>query len=208
MSDLQTLWFTSDLHLSHDAILKHQPWRSRQYGDIATHDAKIIDRINECVREKDVLWVLGDFAFFDHAEHFSKLRCNQIHLIRGNHDRASESQYKRWGFQSVRDLKKLSRFAPYSAHHHDIPDIILCHYAMHTWVKAVHGAYHLYGHSHGSFGWLPGRRMDVGWDVWAGPVSLETVHDVLGSVQCHGAADHHPRTVSPSDNPYWELATL
>ena len=42
---------------------------------------------------------------------------------------------------------------------------VLCHYAMRVWNRAHHGAWHLYGHSHGKLPEAPTTlSMDVGVD--------------------------------------------
>ena len=43
---------------------------------------------------------------------------------------------------------------------------MLCHYAMRVWNRAHHGAWHLYGHSHGKLPEAPtSLSMDVGVDT-------------------------------------------
>ena len=49
----QKIWFTSDTHISHKAILKHCPERAKvggfEIGDVEAHDKWIIDIWNKTV---------------------------------------------------------------------------------------------------------------------------------------------------------------
>jgi hypothetical protein len=68
-----------------------------------------------------------------------------------------------------------------------------------VWNKAHYGAFHLYGHSHGS---LPpqGRSHDVGTNVWDyRPVTLAEVKerlDALGLLESYGV--HHGQEATPA----------
>ena len=64
----------------------------------------------------------------------------------------------------------------------------MSHYAHRTWRNSVHGAFHLYGHSHGDLPGL-GRSMDVGVDAndYA-PISIAAVVEKLSVA---GITDHH-----------------
>jgi hypothetical protein len=55
--------------------------------------------------------------------------------------------------------------------------VVMCHYCMTVWPSSCHGAWHLYGHSHGRIRELPDvPRCDVGVDVWDfAPVPWEAV---------------------------------
>lgn len=53
-------FYTSDTHFCHDRILQMQP---RPFTSIVEHDEHIIERWNSVVREQDIVYHLGDFAF-------------------------------------------------------------------------------------------------------------------------------------------------
>jgi len=176
-----TIWFTSDFHLNHTAILTHQSLRGKLFGiDILAMDAAIIDGINACVDRNDELWILGDFCWqaakAGHYRH--RINCRQIHVVQGNHDANSLRKYV-----STMALMEYRKFGDIKIH--------MSHYPLASWRAREHGSIHLYGHSHGTMEkaletmW-PGRRsMDVGMDEayrhlseWR-PFSLEEIKEIL-----------------------------
>jgi hypothetical protein len=64
-------------------------------------------------------------------------------------------------------------------------DITMCHYGMRTWASSIHGAYHLYGHSHGRLSEPKGMlAFDVGVDVWDySPVPWEVVLEKMKRIK-------------------------
>jgi calcineurin-like phosphoesterase family protein len=129
-------------------------------------DEELINQINSMVMANDILYHLGDFAmpgkhsYFSRCrEYRSRIKCNNVILIWGNHDEPSLQDL----FSATYDLKKISV-------DHLAYKIIACHYAMATWDGSHRRNVHLYGHSHSEAeAWLnrimPGRRsMDVGVD--------------------------------------------
>ncbi len=119
-------WFTSDTHLGHTNIIDfcHRPfWKSletcqlcagtgrRTVGrmgeqdclppDVHAHDEALIAKWNNVVAPDDVVYHLGDFAFgnFKKITEYAERLNGQKTLIRGNHDRLSDSQYRRMGFR-------------------------------------------------------------------------------------------------------------
>ena len=66
--------------------------------------------------------------------------------------------------------------------------IVLCHYALRVWDRSHHGAWHLYGHSHGN---LPsqGRSFDVGVDCHGfRPLGLDAVAQKMRALEADLAA--------------------
>lgn len=138
-------------------------------------DSVLIEKWNEVVGKRDIVYHLGDFAFAN--EKFIRTLIQklngQIFLIRGNHDRFSPRKYLEWGIKWVGDYKRINIGRQ---------KVILSHYAMRVWDCKHHGSYMLYGHSHGcledddKFG----RTMDVGVDSNNFyPYSYETIHSRL-----------------------------
>jgi calcineurin-like phosphoesterase family protein len=70
--------------------------------------------------------------------------------------------------------------------------VVLCHFAMRTWNKSHKGAFHLYGHSHGSLPDDPNAlSFDVGVDCWGyQPVSWEQVKSKMAK-KTYKPVDHH-----------------
>jgi calcineurin-like phosphoesterase family protein len=134
------------------------------------------DLINRDVGEKDVLWILGDFAYPKHNNvkeivelyrfYRNRFNCRNVHLIWGNHDPdidtgARKAIEKEGIFSSTADLRTIWI---------DNQAIMLSHYAMAIWRNKHYSAFNFYGHSHSNAeDWLesimPGRfSIDVGVD--------------------------------------------
>lgn len=130
-------FFTSDLHLGHGNIIRHC---SRDFGTVAAMDAGIIAAINALVTHRDILWVLGDFAFRgrDPCHYRQQINCPDVRLILGNHDRRVRSM--KAGFRQVSDVAEISVGGQ---------RIWMSHYAHRSWPASHRGSWHLYGHSHG-----------------------------------------------------------
>ena len=84
-----TVYFASDLHLGHTAILA---FAQRPWGSIEEHDAAIIENINATVGRNDRLYILGDFTMRlqtrDVQPYLDAIRCRNRWLVVGNHDKA------------------------------------------------------------------------------------------------------------------------
>lgn len=83
-------WFIADSHFGHANIIRYC---NRPFHNINEMDTTMLNNINEVVKEDDVLWHLGDFAYGRDAtiNHIKwtrrQIRCKNIHLIAGNHDK-------------------------------------------------------------------------------------------------------------------------
>lgn len=153
-----TIYFTSDTHYGHAKIIQYS---KRPFKSVQEMDEALIENYNKVVKQGDQVYHLGDFSFADPTKYFNKLN-GQKHLILGNHDDFRRQKVLSWNWiKNSYDLK------------FDRNTIVLYHYGQRVWNKMHHGAYHAYGHSHGT---LPphGRSCDVGVDCWNyTPVSLE-----------------------------------
>lgn len=84
-SSEQGIWFTSDLHFNHHNIIRfcNRPWSN--VGDM---DEALISNWNSVVKDDDIVFNLGDFAFAPSSkwkEYLSRLNGRHI-LILGNHE--------------------------------------------------------------------------------------------------------------------------
>ena len=185
------IWFTSDTHFNHENVIEHS---QRPFSSLKEMETALIDNWNSVVARGDVVYHLGDFALSWGAKHaetidniLSSLNGNKI-LIRGNHDRKEVYNNKRWS--AVFDLKEIKV---------DIGEavrkkITLCHYSMRTWPSMHHGAWMLFGHSHGNLPDPGGLTMDVGVDCWDfKPISIETVKGFMANREPL-LLDHHQKT--------------
>ena len=152
------IYFTSDLHLGHRAIISMQ---NRPFADVEEMDRTLIDNYNAMVHKDDTVYILGDIAHHMHVEDVNKIieRLNgRKILIRGNHDK----KYDRGLFEEIRDFKEVSL----NGH-----SFSLMHYPMLEWPKSFHGSIMLHGHIHSDESYnLKNRengilRYDVGVDA-------------------------------------------
>ena len=93
------LYFTSDTHLGHESVIAY---KQRPFSNVEEMNDRLIQNINDTVGMNDELWILGDFAYKVRKEDVrhlrNRIRCKQVHLVMGNHDK----DYSHDGiFQSV-----------------------------------------------------------------------------------------------------------
>lgn len=146
-------FFTADSHFNHKKLPLF-PTRLKFTCD--SWEDYMIEKINKKVSSKDRLYVLGDFVVGKIGDLFrirKKIVCNDIWIIRGNHD------------LSMGQLRSLF------CHVHDTLEIkikeipcFLSHYPHMAWPKSHYGSFHLHGHMHDqrSLYWdeiWPDRRM-------------------------------------------------
>lgn len=156
MKNKTKTYFTADWHLFHANIIKYC---HRPFSNTGEMNQTILDNLNEKVAEDDWLYFLGDMAFVRDARllrnWLDKLRCKHVCVLKGNHDRTTYEVRDR--FQWYKDFAEINV---------EGQSITLCHYAMRVWNKSHHGAWHLYGHSHGTLPDDPNSlSIDVGIDT-------------------------------------------
>ena len=185
-------FFASDHHFFHANILKYA---DRPWNNVWMMNEALIERHNSVVTNKDIVYFIGDFAFTSNEDDIVNIiqRLNgEKHFIAGNHDKTMFKE---------RIMKQFNSFtkAPYKEIYVQDSDarggkqsITLCHYAMRVWNKSHHGAFHLYGHSHGSLPDDPNSRsFDIGVDCWDfTPISYEQVKKVMAKKNWK-PIDHH-----------------
>ena len=199
------VWITSDTHYSHKNICRGVTnWRmpdgsipesqTRPYDTIERMNAAIVNNINSCVGQDDILIHLGDWSFggFENIEEFyNRLICKNIHLVLGNHDHHID--------RNRGDVRKLFLSVNwFEQFEYQGETIEMCHYPISSWNSLRKGRIHLHGHCH-----LPhskkisnGRRMDIGMDGHPDfePYELKEVIKLLKKRQIGsemGADDHH-----------------
>lgn len=181
------IWFTSDLHFGHRAVIKYA---GRPFRDVEEMDSALIERWNDRVQRGDTVYLVGDVSFHKPARTEAILYglVGNIVLVRGNHDKSLKgSLLKR--FASEHDM--LTVKVPDPDAEGGVQRIVLCHYALRTWDRMHHGAWHLYGHSHGTLDPNWGRSMDVGVDEHGyAPISYEEVKAEMMR-KAFKAVDHH-----------------
>jgi calcineurin-like phosphoesterase family protein len=164
-----TTWFTSDQHFGHAGILKHCP--DRPWDDVQEMNEALIKNYQEVVSPGDIVYIIGDFAFKDHAKILRRLP-GQKHLIVGNHDwdktgRISQRRQEeliKAGVAWVKDSYLLR--IPANTVDGEPQWAWLAHYAHRSWPRMWKQSWHLYGHSHGNLPDAGNLSTDVGVDCW------------------------------------------
>lgn len=103
------IWFTSDTHLGHKNIITYckRPFVTADgQPDVDLMDTVLIGNWNERVRDEDIIFHMGDFAFGGASRiraYAEQLKGRKI-LLRGNHDRHNDKLYRDIGFEVHRSL--------------------------------------------------------------------------------------------------------
>jgi len=166
------IWFTSDTHFSHANILKHC---NRPFSSVEAMDQDMASRWNSTVGKDDTVYILGDFAWKNHAHWIHALNGNKI-LVFGNHDKMAESVYrsftKVYGGPKQPGICQNTLGGKY---------MVMCHYPLYTWNGRWHDSVCLSAHTHGRY--RPARPgetsggliLEVGWDLYGRPIELQEV---------------------------------
>lgn len=170
------VWFTSDTHYDHGNIcLGTTNWDTstkrgldavRNFPDLRTMNYALVNGINSVVGQDDYLIHLGDWSFggFEKIEEFrSKIICNNVILMIGNHDHHIE-----------RNKENVKSLFTKVTHYEELvitnsvkstsENFVLCHYPITSWNRQRKGSMMLHGHQHlkGQDRFGEGKRMDVG----------------------------------------------
>lgn len=145
----------------------------------------MLSNLNDVVKENDILYHLGDFAFGEedrYKYYRDRIKCRNIQFLCGNHDKV-QPYMLRYLFNWVGDYIEIK-------HNHE--KIVMSHYAMLTWNKSHRGSYMLHGHSHGSLTYPYKQRIkDVGVDTNNfKPYLLDDVLKELSLIEPY-SPDHH-----------------
>jgi calcineurin-like phosphoesterase family protein len=191
---MSKIYLTSDSHFQHTNICgpKLSKWSKgyRNFDSLESMDTAIIDSYNSCVQPDDIIYHLGDVFMGQVLQNASRIlgriKCKTIHLVYGNHDKAiQKSDYLQGLFTSVQSYKEIR--------HKGI--LITCfHYPMSTWNEDGKGSLHAYAHCHGSYT-HPGRAIDVGWDCFHRPISIDEFTE-LALAKPVNIVGHHTSTTS------------
>lgn len=162
-------FFTADSHFGHANIIKHcdRPFINPTYPDLGKDTDKrrwdvdgmdefMIQQWNSVVEPNDIVYHLGDVGYKCKQSKLEEIRRRlkgQIFLVPGNHDKVALQMNRAWTI--LPQCHEITIGSPKQR-------IILCHYALRTWNKSFHGAWHLYGHSHGT---LPEDPLSLSFDV-------------------------------------------
>lgn len=184
---MSKVFFTSDHHFGHDNIIKYS---NRPYRDISEMNRDLVERWNSVVGDKDVVYHLGDFTLgkLHNAAYYIQQLNGDIRFVHGSHDRWDDSKPELYSRSGLR-ISHLGGL--YAVRGVDELPIVLCHYAMLRWDRSHHGAFHLFGHSHGHLENPAPRSMDVGVDCTNFyPITFD---EVLARIGNQEASENHGR---------------
>lgn len=104
----------ADTHFGHSNIIKYC---NRPYSDVDEMNEDLVRRWNSVVGKRDVVYVLGDFAFGREAiQKYASLLNGTKYLVKGNHDSYTNQFYRDCGFREVYDKPILLDFLIFSHH--------------------------------------------------------------------------------------------
>lgn len=168
------LHFTSDLHFFHENVIQYT---NRPFECIHDMHEGLIFNWNSQVSEDDDIWVLGDFSFGNKAETASivaRLK-GRKHLVKGNHDKHSDSAYQAMGFQTVvrEAVIKIAGKRFRLSHYPPSPPESITHLLEPKDLRyidrrpSLHGVeFVMHGHTHSTWCQKDGRAIHVGVDAW------------------------------------------
>lgn len=178
------IYFTADWHVFHKNIIRYskRPFKSlEEMADV------LIENTNKKVPVNQTLYILGDFSYgsFDETkELFKRIKCKNVILVKGNHDRMKPVDYQKIGFKHVFDYAEVK---------YEKKLYCLSHYPYLTWRNAHRGSRMLCGHSHSSLNHLHDQttRLDVGVDCFNfTPVSINEIEEIMKD-RVYSKIDHH-----------------
>lgn len=166
------IWFTSDIHFGHKNVLrfckKRQEKMNIDLDDIdfdEKHRIYLIEQWNNTIAKKDVVYILGDFSFYNREgtrRILEKLN-GKKHLILGNHDKSCKGLENY--FESVSQIKTVD----FKKHEYSFLDenfiVEMCHYPIFSWNRRQHGSVMIHGHTHGSCDQINKQSKELRVDV-------------------------------------------
>jgi len=157
-----SVYITSDLHLGHKLASEN-----RGFGSIKEHDDAVLESISSVVNKRTLLWVLGDVAMDrDALLRFKEIRCRKK-LVAGNHD-DYHSDYNNI-FENIYGMTKYKKM--WLTHCPIHPQ------EMYRCLANIHGHIHKGGNSPE----LELPYLNVNWDYWRRPLSLDEIKAMVES---------------------------
>lgn len=150
-------YYISDIHFGNEALLIPQDGNetrkgTRPFPSVEEMNEKIIENINDCCTDEDILYIIGDIAQFYNVEESIELLkrlAPKLVLVMGNHDKSMiaalrakdlEAAFKSLFERIVSGDSLLIRDGKY--------DLFLSHYPVIEWDGYYKGRYLFYGHVH------------------------------------------------------------
>lgn len=176
-------FYWADLHLGHEKIIELS---ERPFKSIKEMDEYYLDRINSKVGVRDRLFVVGDLANDKIPLYRPRIKCKQVCLMLGNHDKLGINNKI---FHITKDIYTYKYEDDYLKQ-----DIVLCHYPFKEWNKMWSGSWSLHGHCHGMVHEPHEFQLDVGVDPFPdGPLSFYEVYEIMKQKRIAWLRHHGPR---------------
>ena len=145
--DSKKIYFTSDTHFNHEAIIKN--FIFRPFKDVQHMNEELIKRWNEKISDDDIIFHLGDFSLNSRSE-ITKWILESLngvkYLVSGNHER--DILRKAWTKKYFKEIKDILDITVLDNNKEQ--KITMCHYPMLSWYQSHRGSWQMYGHQHGS----------------------------------------------------------
>jgi len=219
-TDNHKVYLSSDFHLNHSPKWPIPIWKMRGFSLVDEMNNAIIGSVNNSVRPDDSLLFLGDITLncseFQFEGFISRILCQNIYVIWGNHNSPSWNLYKRevnnWFSKMSGDNRVSIGFVHDENFQHEIypfryknlvfignyvkvsvdyQKFILSHYPIHSWEDMKNGRVLCYGHQHCENNPDGGRRLDVGWDRDRRPYSSDEVWNKMLKIPIMSDGGHH-----------------
>lgn len=216
-NERKKLFFSSDWHNYHNPIHWKEPiWKTRGYKDHIESLNDVANKINNRVKEDDILFFLGD-GFLNATDGqvqdwFYRINCQNIQFIFGNHESNTYRMYREemketqsfsdvedeieiYPYKMQRSLTNVTFLGNYQEIQVGKQRISLSHFPFHVFNKSHKGAWALSGHSHNTDktrnpDYPHGKYLDVGWDWKKDIWSYDEIEDVM-STKSISIKDHH-----------------
>lgn len=94
--------FTSDQHFGHEAIIRLS---NRPFYSVEHMNKTIVERYNSVIGKDDTVIFVGDISYLkknDYKKIMKELNGHKI-LVRGNHDKGTQSDFLEFGFDLIVD---------------------------------------------------------------------------------------------------------
>jgi calcineurin-like phosphoesterase family protein len=179
-----TIWFSADLHVSHQAVIGYC---NRPYSSVEEMNEALVENFNALVKPEDTLYILGDFAMKKSAVVEFGPRFNGYKvLIHGNHD-ASHPRHR-----NGERMKRLYYDNGFAEIHDQLTidlggrPVVLSHFPYDNqdprftpYIPPNRGEWLLSGHVHERW-MLRHKNLNVGIDVHGmKPISAEQVMEII-----------------------------
>lgn len=164
VSNYKNVYLISDLHFGHENILDYEDRKSKMnITTIQEHDEKLIENWNSIVKDKDLVFILGDISFTNALktnELLSRLKGDKV-LIIGNHDYQllNNKDFNKDLFLEIADYKEIC---------YKKQIICLMHYPIYSFKNMYMKSkpwLHFYGHVHSKYRNKLIHSYNVGVDV-------------------------------------------